>query len=323
MVDAHGSGPCARKGVEVQVLSSASSTQRRRPSKAGRRRLNPPDDARPPPPPRPRRGDRRSPVALRRRPRRAAPGRRRRSSSSSPRHRWRSPRGADAGRRLDAEQRRFATSPARRDPRAPRSTGATGSSRTASRSSCPARSVPSPRAGCRASAASTANVDLSDRGRTGRRDDPRPAALRSSTLADGGAGIKIGIIDDGVDQTHPFFDPAGYAMPAGFPKGQTAYTTAKVIVATVVPAPGRDLAARGQAVRPGGVRPRDARRRHRRRQREHARPRGTRISGIAPRALHRQLQGADDPDRRRTSGSTATRPRSSPRSRRPSPTGWT
>lgn len=50
-------------------------------------------------------------------------------------------------------------------------------------------------------------------------------------LPNQGAGMKIGIIDDGVDQTHPYFAPGGYTMPAGFPKGQTAYTTAKVIVA--------------------------------------------------------------------------------------------
>ncbi len=46
-----------------------------------------------------------------------------------------------------------------------------------------------------------------------------------------GNGVKIGIIDDGVDQAHPFFNPAGYTMPAGFPKGDTAFTTPKVIVA--------------------------------------------------------------------------------------------
>jgi subtilisin family serine protease len=46
-----------------------------------------------------------------------------------------------------------------------------------------------------------------------------------------GNGIKIGIIDDGVDQAHPFFNPSGYTMPPGFPKGDTAFTTAKVIVA--------------------------------------------------------------------------------------------
>jgi subtilisin family serine protease len=52
-----------------------------------------------------------------------------------------------------------------------------------------------------------------------------------------GNGIKIGIVDDGVDQAHPFFNPTGYTMPAGFPKGNTAYTTPKVIVARAFPAP--------------------------------------------------------------------------------------
>jgi hypothetical protein len=49
--------------------------------------------------------------------------------------------------------------------------------------------------------------------------------------------MKIGIIDDGVDQSHPFFDPRGFAMPAGFPKGNRSYTTAKVIVARAFPPP--------------------------------------------------------------------------------------
>ena len=56
-------------------------------------------------------------------------------------------------------------------------------------------------------------------------------AVWGPTLATAGNGMKIGIIDDGVDQRHPFFSATGYAMPAGFPKGQTAFTTAKVIVA--------------------------------------------------------------------------------------------
>ena len=43
--------------------------------------------------------------------------------------------------------------------------------------------------------------------------------------------MKIGIIDDGVNQTHPFFDLAGYTYPPGFPKGQTSFTTPKAIVA--------------------------------------------------------------------------------------------
>jgi subtilisin family serine protease len=62
-------------------------------------------------------------------------------------------------------------------------------------------------------------------------------ALWGSGLATAGQEIKIGIIDDGVDQSHPFFSPAGYTMPAGFPKGEGAYTTAKVIVARAFPPP--------------------------------------------------------------------------------------
>jgi len=58
------------------------------------------------------------------------------------------------------------------------------------------------------------------------------------TLATAGQGIKIGVIDDGVDQSHPFFSPAGFSMPAGYPKGDTAYTTAKVIVARSFPPAG-------------------------------------------------------------------------------------
>jgi subtilisin family serine protease len=53
-----------------------------------------------------------------------------------------------------------------------------------------------------------------------------------------GNGIKIGIIDEGVDQAHPFFNPAGYVYPAGFPKGNTAFTTQKVIVARAFAPPG-------------------------------------------------------------------------------------
>ncbi len=60
-------------------------------------------------------------------------------------------------------------------------------------------------------------------------------ALWGPTLSSAGQGIKIGIIDEGIDQTHPFFSPAGYTMPAGYPKGQAAYTTAKVIVARAFP----------------------------------------------------------------------------------------
>ena len=63
-------------------------------------------------------------------------------------------------------------------------------------------------------------------------------ALWGPTLSTAGQGMKIGILDSGVDPSHPFFDPSGYTMPPGFPKGQLKYTTAKVIVARAFPPPG-------------------------------------------------------------------------------------
>jgi minor extracellular serine protease Vpr len=52
-----------------------------------------------------------------------------------------------------------------------------------------------------------------------------------------GDGIKIGVVDDGVDPTNPFFDSTGYSYPAGFPKGGRTWTTPKVIVARAFPGP--------------------------------------------------------------------------------------
>ncbi len=49
-----------------------------------------------------------------------------------------------------------------------------------------------------------------------------------------GAGVKIGIIDTGIDQDHPAFQDPSLRPPAGFPKCQPAdcaYTNSKVIVA--------------------------------------------------------------------------------------------
>lgn len=51
--------------------------------------------------------------------------------------------------------------------------------------------------------------------------------------AQAGAGIKIGIIDTGIDHTHVMFDDAGYTFPEGFPLGDTAFTNRKIIVARV------------------------------------------------------------------------------------------
>jgi len=61
--------------------------------------------------------------------------------------------------------------------------------------------------------------------------------LEAATGANG-SGVKIAIVDDGIDQTNVFFKPTGFSYPPGFPKGNTAYTTPKVIVARAFPGPG-------------------------------------------------------------------------------------
>jgi subtilisin family serine protease len=63
--------------------------------------------------------------------------------------------------------------------------------------------------------------------------------------ANAGTGIKIGDIDGGIEETHPFFDPTGFSFPPGFPKCDAEdsdshhpdqgcrHVTPKVIVAKV------------------------------------------------------------------------------------------
>src|SRR5690606_34268275 len=49
-----------------------------------------------------------------------------------------------------------------------------------------------------------------------------------------GAGIKIGVIDTGIDETHPAFQDPGVTPPAGFPKGfpeDRPFTNNKIIAA--------------------------------------------------------------------------------------------
>ncbi|MGI9658854.1 MAG: S8 family serine peptidase [Gaiellaceae bacterium] len=75
--------------------------------------------------------------------------------------------------------------------------------------------------------------------------DASPALIGAAStwrpgLSNLGEGVKIGIIDDGIDAKSPLFDPTGFAMPEGFPLGDTRFTTPKVIVArafTAEPAP--------------------------------------------------------------------------------------
>jgi uncharacterized protein (TIGR03437 family) len=50
-------------------------------------------------------------------------------------------------------------------------------------------------------------------------------------LGSAGAGVRIGVVDSGIDQTHPAFQGASLQAPPGFPVGDRNYTNNKVIVA--------------------------------------------------------------------------------------------
>jgi minor extracellular serine protease Vpr len=71
-------------------------------------------------------------------------------------------------------------------------------------------------------------------------DDPDLTLINAITAwaqvggpANAGRGVKVAVVDSGIDQDHPCFDDAGYTAPAGFPKGQIQYTNNKVLVARV------------------------------------------------------------------------------------------
>ena len=109
-------------------------------------------------------------------------------------------------------------------------------------------------------------------------------ALWSLPGVNAGEGAKIAILDDGVDQSHPFFSSAGYTMPPGFPKGVASHTTAKVIVARAFPPRGLVHAAgplpydpelSSHATHVAGIAAGNA---------GTIGPAGLRLSGVAPRA---------------------------------------
>ncbi len=76
-----------------------------------------------------------------------------------------------------------------------------------------------------------------------------------------GDGVKIAVVDTGIDQTNPFLNADGMSYPPGFPKGGKRWTTPKVIVVRAFPGPGA-----GREGRIGG---------------DPAFPHGTHVSGIA------------------------------------------
>jgi subtilisin family serine protease len=79
-------------------------------------------------------------------------------------------------------------------------------------------------------------------------DDTSPSVIGApqieQTNGANGTGMKIAVVDDGIDQTNPFFNPSGYSYPAGFPRGDTKYTSPKVIVARSFPGPGSGKAGK-------------------------------------------------------------------------------
>ena len=72
---------------------------------------------------------------------------------------------------------------------------------------------------------------------TNRSPDVIRAAEFSSLQGLHGEGIKIGIVDDGVDNRSPFLQGAGYSYPAGFPRGGRTWVNGKIIVARAFPGP--------------------------------------------------------------------------------------
>ena len=55
--------------------------------------------------------------------------------------------------------------------------------------------------------------------------DRGPSVIHATDLAGRdratkGQGIKIGVVDTGVDSTNPFLNPAGFSYPAGLPEGR-------------------------------------------------------------------------------------------------------
>ncbi len=74
--------------------------------------------------------------------------------------------------------------------------------------------------------------------------DRGPSIIKATDLqaatGDKGQGMKIGVVDTGVDSSSPFLNPTGFSYPPGFPRGDTKLTTPKVIVARSFPGPVRD-----------------------------------------------------------------------------------
>ena len=83
-----------------------------------------------------------------------------------------------------------------------------------------------------------------------------PSVIRADTFwantGGFGQGIKIGVVDDGVDKSNPFFSPAGFSYPRRLPEGRTKLDDAEGDRRARLPraglrAPGPARALTGQA----------------------------------------------------------------------------
>jgi subtilisin family serine protease len=126
-----------------------------------------------------------------------------------------------------------------------------------------------------------------------------PAVIRADTFwattGGRGQGVKIAVVDDGVDQANPFFNPGRLLVPRWLPEGRPRVDDAEGDRRARLPRAGLGAAGTDGAL-PAGLVPRDARRRDRGRRRPHTAPAGGEsnfgpghpqtagLSGIAPRA---------------------------------------
>ena len=95
-----------------------------------------------------------------------------------------------------------------------------------------------------------------------------PAVIGADVFHDAtganGEGVKIGVVDDGIDNTNPFLSGAGFTRALGLPDGPDAVHERQDHRRARVPGPRVGQAGEARA-RPQGFLPRHARRRHRRR----------------------------------------------------------
>ena len=150
-----------------------------------------------------------------------------------------------------------------------------------------------------------------------------------------GQGVKVAVVDDGVDHEHPFLDPTGFSYPPGFPKGTGGGTSPKVIVARGFAGPGanrrrldRDVSFHGTHVAgiiagvPDGRRSRTPRASAYEAARRMS-PCGQGPVGSRASRLHRQLPRLQRAGRRSAAAARRTAPRSSRPSSPQCATGWT